>query len=38
MLNSILATLNTVGYALRMMPSDCMNRDRFTVREWAQHR
>lgn len=38
MVNSILATLNTVGYALRMMPSDRASRERFTVREWAQHR
>jgi hypothetical protein len=38
MLNSILATLNTVGYALRMMPDDRAGRERFTVREWAQHR
>jgi type IV secretory pathway TraG/TraD family ATPase VirD4 len=38
MLNSILATLNTVGYALRMMPNDRLNRERFTVREWAEHR
>jgi len=38
MVNSILATLNTVGYALRMMPDDRATRERFTVREWAQHR
>jgi type IV secretory pathway TraG/TraD family ATPase VirD4 len=38
MVNSILATLNTVGYALRMMPSDRVSRELFTVREWAQHR
>jgi type IV secretory pathway TraG/TraD family ATPase VirD4 len=38
MLNSILATMNTVGYALRMMPSDRFSRERFTVREWARDR
>jgi type IV secretory pathway TraG/TraD family ATPase VirD4 len=38
MVNSILATLNTVGYALRMMPADRADRERFTVREWAAHR
>ena len=38
MLNSILGTLNTVGYALRMMPAERHGRERFTVREWARHR
>jgi Type IV secretion-system coupling protein DNA-binding domain len=38
MVNSLLATLNTVGYALRMMPRDRAARECFIVREWAQHR
>jgi hypothetical protein len=38
MLNSILATMNTVGYALRMMPADIVCRECFTVREWARNR
>ncbi|MGA7416022.1 MAG: type IV secretion system DNA-binding domain-containing protein, partial [Bryobacteraceae bacterium] len=38
MLNSILGTLNTVGYALRMMPVERQGRERVTIREWAGHR
>src|ERR1700736_4046249 len=38
MLNSILSTLNTVAYALRMMPTDWITHTRFSVREWAEKR